>query len=301
LNKSTPAIAITGFDDLIDQQIRKFSDAGVSIVLYDPEGAIWKNSLRLELSKYKEICRYDFIIICALEKERAAYQGAECIVSAPINQHGIDCVPIQIGNLKGAIIKPVRMGPIEAAIATSKSIERFRPKLVAMSGICAGFPSEVSLGTLLIPELCWDYQTGKWTDNGFLAEPYAVAIPAQVRSEIATFVAAKGERILGSDLYCDPIRDAGAHMGVFVTGSSVISSVQKMDDVSGQHRKLSGLDMEMTAVFQAASGSIHPLLFFGAKTVVDLGDSKKNDALHTPGSVYSARFVVEMIRKLGSV
>jgi hypothetical protein len=38
-------------------------------------------------------------------------------------------------------------------------------------------------------------------------------------------------------------------------------------------------------------------LFFGAKSVVDMGDASKGDALHATACILSARFVVEVLDK----
>ena len=55
---------------------------------------------------------------------------------------------------------PTHMGLVGMAITASKAIEAFQPKIVCMSGICAGVEGEVGLLDIIIGNICWEYQTG---------------------------------------------------------------------------------------------------------------------------------------------
>lgn len=48
-----------------------------------------------------------------------------------------------------------------------------------------------------------------------------------------------------------------------------------MKEIGGQHRKWAALEMEMYSLYEAATQSICAPLYFGAKAVVDVGDSSK--------------------------
>ena len=61
---------------------------------------------------------------------------------------------------------------------------------------------------------------------------------------------------------------------------------------------MAGLEMEMYGVYKAAELSTVSPLFFGAKTVVDIADNKKGDALHVYGSVVSARSVAKVVESV---
>ena len=61
------------------------------------------------------------------------------------------------------------------------------------------------------------------------------------------------------------------------------------------HRKVNALDMEVFAVQRAAELSPHKPPCICAKTIVDLGDSKKNNDLHQYGSYISAKFLIRAI------
>ena len=51
----------------------------------------------------------------------------------------------------------LRMGSTESALLAAKLIDRFRPKIVGLTGICAGFEDKVAYGDVIIANPCWDY------------------------------------------------------------------------------------------------------------------------------------------------
>jgi adenosylhomocysteine nucleosidase len=79
-NRGTNCIALSGFEDLVDEQRARFTDAGIILVHYDGEMSNWKKHLSGALARVKEQIVFDFVIVCALDKERNAYKksGAVC-------------------------------------------------------------------------------------------------------------------------------------------------------------------------------------------------------------------------------
>ncbi|RSM73155.1 hypothetical protein DMB66_03755 [Actinoplanes sp. ATCC 53533] len=57
------------------------------------------------------------------------------------------------------------VGPLATALA-----ERLKPSCLAMSGVCAGDPAAVALGDVIVAEMVYDYDEGKRTKDGFLAD-----------------------------------------------------------------------------------------------------------------------------------
>lgn len=79
------------------------------------------------------------------------------------------------------------------------------------------------------------------------------------------------------------------------SGSAVIADEDMMTSIGQQHRKMSGLEMEMYSLYEAAKQSLSRPLFFGAKSVVDMGDSSKADEYHDTACILSARYVTSII------
>ncbi len=57
------------------------------------------------------------------------------------------------------------MGMVPAAILATKTVRAWRPKLVAMVGICAGVRGRVNLGDIIIGKQVFDYGSGKLVDG----------------------------------------------------------------------------------------------------------------------------------------
>jgi adenosylhomocysteine nucleosidase len=95
-----------------------------------------------------------------------------------------------------------------------------------------------------------------------------------------------------------PSTRAAPKLSVFTTGSAVIASEKRLESVKQQHRKVSGLDMEVYGFHRAVELSGQKIHAFSAKVVVDKADEAKGDSLHEYGCVVSAGFVMRAIRKL---
>jgi hypothetical protein len=102
---------------------------------------------------------------------------------------------------------------------------------------------------------------------------------------------------LKSGIYDSELKSSKILIGPVSSGSAVVADEAKMAEIGVQHRKWAALEMEMYSLYEAASQSLCAPLFFGAKSVVDLGDANKGDSLHASASILSARLVTEFLRK----
>lgn len=174
-NYNTEAITLTQFDINEVENIQAFNSAGITLVKYDSDNT-WITALEQKLIRASQKVRYDFLIFCALSKERLAFKRSDCEFGKTSKLFGLDCVEVKIKNFHGLIIKPSNMGLVYMAITVTKAIEFFQPKIVGMSGICAGVKGESNYLDILVGKLCWEYQTGKWKDGVFKQEPYQVDV-----------------------------------------------------------------------------------------------------------------------------
>lgn len=296
MNCHTEAITITRYrsDDISFANL--FNDCGITIVEYEESNNKWILALQAKLVKASEKIRFDFVVFCALAKERMAFSESSAILGAYKNIFGLNCQEITIGNSKGLCIVPPRPGLVNMAIVSTKAIELFQPKIVSMSGICAGVQGEVNLLDILVADVCWEYQTGKFKDNSFNQEPYQSSITPSVKTELsqraedAEFVSS-----LKKDLFETELRYSCVRIVPMSSGSAVIAESSMMERIGAQHRKMAGLEMEMYSLYEAAHQSLCEPAVFGAKSVVDMGDSSKGDVFHNTACVLSARFVARYI------
>lgn len=239
----------------------------------------------------------DFVIFCALQTERSAYTTLPDIKSTPVFKDNITRLDLEIAGRKGTVVELPQMGLVDAAAMAGACIERFKPKVVAMSGVCAGIDSRAELGQLLVSSLAYEYQSGKWTDDGFSQEPYQVPISEKMRTIVREILEDANLLVRLEDGWRSdrPSKMSAPKLTPFTSGSAVIASANFMEQVASYHRRVSGLDMEIYAI-QRAAHTAHCLPdSLCVKTVVDLANGEKNKLLQPYGCFISARFVVEAL------
>jgi len=290
-------LAISSYPNDFPELRSRFEAHGCILADYsDEEG--WKSTLDHLLIQLNKNHKLDFLIFCALQEERNPYVT---LMNGKRNVRGdLDCYDIEINERKGSVILLPQMGLVNAAIISGLSIERFKPKIVCMSGICAGFKDFAQMGQLFISKMAFEYQSGKWISDGFLQEPYQSSLDNNMHTKLQSIL--QSETLI-SDLESGfqgnrPIKSISPSMGIFTSGSAVISTQEKMDDIKYIHRKVNALDMEVFAIKRAAELSPYRPKCICAKTVVDLGDKEKGDSIHSYGSYISAKFIIKSLNEI---
>lgn len=256
----------------------------------------WQSTLDHFLVQLKKNVEFDFIIFCALQEERNPYV-ALFQSGKGVTRGGIDCFDIEIKDRKGSVVLLPQMGLVNAAVTAASCIDRYRPAVVGMSGICGGFEKRANLGQLFVSSMAYEYQSGKWAADGFRQEPYQVATD---HVTLTNLKAMTNDPALISELEQGftgnrPTATHRPEIGVFTSGSAVIADQQFITQIEGIHRKVNALDMEVFAVQRAAELSPHKPPCICAKTVVDLCNQDKNDDIHAYGSYISAKFLMKAI------
>lgn len=191
-----------------------------------------------------------------------------------------------------------QMGPIASAHAATALLEEFRPRVLLMTGICGGFADQVSIGDVVVAEKSWDWQAGKWSEEGTLA-----TAPDQ-RDGAAELVAeARGVEGMLMDLYESyqgprPTSPPRLVVGPMVTGSSVVASIDIQKVFRNQHRKMAAVDMECYGMYYAALNHAGaPVRAVCVKSVSDLADRAKGDDHQRYCSHISALVGLEILRR----
>lgn len=274
-----------------------FAKSGVSVISYDDEGS-WKRVLSERIRGISGACVYDFCVVCALSEERSGFGFVEnAVVGDRFRARGLDCQEVTIDGFVGLVVVPSRMGLVEAAITSARVVDFFRPKVVAMSGICGGVSSNAGLGDVVLVSQAWNYQSGKIKGGGFSPEPTFVSIPEKVRVVLSQLVESDQYGVsFRRGLVHSDVKTARLLLAPMASGSQVVADSAALDGIAAQHRKVAGIDMEMFGTFSAVSSFYEEsAVFFGVKTVVDLADAAKADSLHEYGGIVSARVVSHII------
>ena len=299
LNRFTNIIALTAYEELFRGHQKAFVEAGVFLVHYDVSSDAWEATVRSLLKRSAAQPRADFLVVCALEVERNAFEKTRAIMATPTTENGFDVRRMRIGEHVGSAILLPRTGLVNAAAITAAAIERYHPKLIATSGICAGIRSRSVLGQVLVCDTCWEYQVGKYTAAGFQFEPYQTKIPETVRQKLASVCRSEelAELIYGSKMP-PGVEPSTPKIATIVSGSSVIASAEMREKICKQHRKIDGVEMELSAIFRAVDLLDSSITVIAAKGVADFGDEEKDDHIQEFAASAASCFLVEAIDSL---
>lgn len=295
-NGQVKLLAISAFPEEFEDIRSKFERQGCVLANYH-ERDVWQNALRILLLQSSAQTTFDFLIFAALQKERTPYLAFEHLNGRALMKDGFTRYDIEIGGKSGSIIELPRMGLVNAAITAAMCIDRYSPSLIAMSGICAGFPGKANLGQLLIAELAYEYQTGKWSKDGFKQEPYQIPMSEALRTLIRHLLDNENLAYELEEGWKEqrPSSATQPSLAVFTSGSAVIADSKFLEQVSDHHRKVSGLDMEVYALHRATHLSRSRPDVLCAKVVVDLANEEKDDKIQNYGCYVSSRFVVKAV------
>jgi nucleoside phosphorylase/CheY-like chemotaxis protein len=205
------------------------------------------------------------------------------------------------GTLSVVVVAAPKMGMPTAAVVASKLISAYRPKYLAITGICAGVRGKSKLGDILIADPCFDWGSGKWIKDTsgelkFRPAPYPWRLDRNLRSYF--------KRLGESKEYLSQLRNRyegwrpdsppDVLIEAMASGGSVLQAAKLMEDVREQHKNLIGVEMESYAVFTAAEYAAEPRpICFSIKAVCDFGDENKNDGAHGFAAYASAEFLYE--------
>lgn len=301
----TPAIVLTRYTDKSEDFVYDLNMVDINVIPFNSHGE-WKDALKQKLLAAQPKKKYDVVIVCALDKEMAAFESLVDTWGPIKIMTGLLCREVQIGDYKGVIVRAHRMGLVAAAVVATMALERFEPRLICMSGICGGIPDESQIYDLLVTQSCHQHDAGKWSSEGFKSEHYDVQLDVDVRNKLIELCsdtglkeslveglnAGKSELPEGMErLTCNVQAEA-----VTSSGSAVIAEDGKTSSLASGQRKLAGFDMEIYSIYEAARHANNKPAFFAAKAVVDDGGKNKGDKFHRIGCLVSARFIVKAIR-----
>ncbi|MEQ8299382.1 MAG: hypothetical protein RH945_02450 [Hyphomonas sp.] len=315
-------VGLTSVDDAYNASIAEFDGALWTIARFDTNSSEWIAQLasRVKHIQAKQSARasgieydYDIAIICALERPELKavldqYPGLKELEdpSDPTRyRHG----RVTIGDRKDCrlvVCSAPRMGMAHASALTGKLCVKFRPKIVMMTGICAGRVGEVNLGDIIIANPSWDYGSGKFSNDKkdstiFEPDPHQMTLDPMLRKS--------AERVAEDGKYLDELRRSfsgavpdtalRAKVSPMASGAAVRTDDGFFATMAKHHRKIVAIDMETYGVFAAASEMPEPKpKVLVVKGVSDFANSNKDDRYQDYAAFVSARFAFEVLARL---
>ena len=208
------------------------------------------------------------------------------------------------GTHKILAVSALEMGMPAAAALAAKTVERFRPRYIAMTGIAGGIKGSGNFGDVVVADSCWDYSGGKVAEAAGVIrienEPRTAELDPTLKSQFirltsdATLLARIASEFKGEL----PVGRLAAKVGPIFTGTHVITSELRTKELTLMNRKLSAIDMEGYAIFASARYAEHPrpspILLKGLS---DFADKDKDDRWRAFASYTSARLLFAWAEK----
>jgi nucleoside phosphorylase len=196
-----------------------------------------------------------------------------------------------------------RMGMVATAILSVKMIAKFRPRVLAMVGICGGLKGKCKIGDALVASPTWDWQMGKHTARGFRIAPDQITVETGVAEEFKELARHDDvlTRIHSEFVGEKPDGIPSIHVGPVTCGSAVLGDGRLIGEIqSTQHRQLKGVDMELYGMYAAVRDSARPApVALGVKAVCDYADQAKEDKYQAYAAHVSANVLAAYVGSYG--
>ncbi|NWB21034.1 hypothetical protein HX824_10520 [Pseudomonas sp. D4002] len=322
IQKPGKVIGITSDKAAAHAASDKFDENTWAIVNYSPQSDTWMNRIA-NCIRYLNTNRdtqpletnqttIDLAIICALEDPEL-----EEILKLPWNWQASRPIDdsvfvndgwLMLGGKKITIAATfaTRMGMISTAIKSLLVINSLRPKLLVMTGICAGVRGKADLGDVLFADPAWDFQSGKRViDAGtrkFSIAPHQLPADHRVRSH---FEQLRSDRAFFSELpkmfAADCKFKTTLRIGPVASGSAVLADGITIEEIKDQQRDLLGVEMEIYGLYAAAfsTSGVQPKTF-AIKGVCDFADPDKRDEAQSYAAFASAKVLERFINRYGN-
>lgn len=190
----------------------------------------------------------------------------------------------QRGSVKIIVPYPIAMGIEGSVCNTTKIINSFHPQYLFMIGVCAGNSNVTKIGDIIIAEKSLNYNSIVEIEksDGTTRKKYmqnADGINKNLKSKLSRFFS---KTVLEEIKNSNPINnlfenDLKKHIGLMVTGSSLLRSDDKIKDINDSYHNVKGLDMETNGFYFTSTHSANTTPHFvSIKGVSDYGDTAKH-------------------------
>lgn len=256
---------------------------GYNIDNKNKELAEMRTSVRSNTNDAKDEQRERIVIICAVDVEyKNAKEAFKVDGVSPLtdkeDDFGFRYLNFPYKQFEIILIKTPDKGMISAASVATASILAFHPKLVAMTGICAGRNKKTALGDIIIAKRTFDYEAGKIEKNLTRHRPDPIPIPKGIGTAIQYI------EFLNSDFIdCVPHekkKDAielkiNVHFKHIASGSSVLCNSEIFENITKEQDEVYGVDMEAYGIAYAAN--YLDTAWIVIKGIQDYADEQKSD------------------------
>lgn len=316
-NLPVDVLFVTALAELVDHSRLRVERLGGALCTFGLESSGWKNIVagRIRYAAQKKAREMsisaDVVIITAL-----GYPEIDAVLNLPYHWTGFKLKGDPTSYHRGSFVangneivviaaSALRKGMASSASLATKMALKFSPRIVGMTGICAGVADKTSLGDVVIGDPTWDWGSGK---HGVDDEGLDIFRQAPVQKTLNTHLANLAAEISDCEIFKANLRKSWmgpvpknifkAHVGPMASGSSVVADNSTPALIASQNKDLIAIEMEAFAVMTACdSVSTHPPLSVAIKSVCDFANPSKSDDWQLYASYTSARFADELFRR----
>lgn len=196
------------------------------------------------------------------------------------------------------------MGLTATAITAAKALKEWRPRLVAMIGICGGRKAkEVNIGDIIVASQSFHYQFGAFKDGKIERELHVENTDGQLLALVEHFTRRtpmlSGIQNSVPRGFKSPKTTLNCHIGPIASADLVVKDVKKLGEAVEAERKTIGIDME-TYAFMRAARLAGTRMTLATKAVTDFADAKKDDEYREYAKYAVANFFVTLVKDLAS-
>lgn len=277
-------------EDVISQVIRVLSN---NHELIKPVGTKEKvtsdgndeeNKISYSEEKQKTLDRVDAVIIVAIPEEKKGVFNAFGIPPEQWNksvwnsEYNFRYYQFYNKGLSMVLLMPSKMGMTVAASLATRAILAFRPKLIAMAGICGGRYGKTNLGDIVVASKVFDHTAGKHYADRFAFRPDSIPLDDAIADIVSNTVLADEEfvgKIQKNYGATCPSGKIKVHYAPIASGTAVIDNAQVVDGITKAQDDMVGIDMEAYGL--ACAAKVFGTKWIVAKAVQDFANGTKSE------------------------
>ena len=243
-----------------------------------------KDSKKPEKTNNEE--EIDAILIFALSEERTEALKAFGIKDEDCNQEyclegNFFYQKFKYNTCNIITVTQSKIGSTMASSLATRAIMCFSPKLIVMTGVCAGRQEKTCIGDVLIASSVYDYTVGKITESRKMVRPDPIQCDDDALNIYTQKIENKADLKFNEELKIRwgnterPRECSKVHIKALGTGSSVVADKKIIMEAIRTQDDLYGIDMEGYGVALAARQLKIP--FFIIKGIQDFADFEKDN------------------------
>lgn len=307
-------IGLTAFEESEQAAAESFVKQTSVVIRYDRSSYTWRDAIkrRIEqlLSQYHGAANefdFDFGIVAALDDPELSsiltlpWGWKDQVFPGDTSIYHIGEVIGASGKKRIVATSAPQMGMPAASIATSKTIQHFRPRYILMSGIAAAVRGQAEFGDVLVADTSFDLGSGKLKKIGKKSILHPDPLPLRGSQELMSLLKRCVDETSLHEIRskwpgAKPKSVLSIRYGTVGSGAAVIADSSFTEQAQEHWRKLLGIDLETYGVYYAATHITAPTpSFLSIKSVTDFADEEKDDQWREYAAYTSSRVIERLV------